>query len=74
MKVTNHMQLKDHVNSVHRGIKAYKCEKCDHVTGLRSNLQIHMKKPHLVCEYCKTFVTVSKMKLAAHVKVRVTCV
>ena len=65
---THAEQLRDHVNSVHRGIKAYKCEKCDYVTGLRTNLLMHMKKPHLVCEYCHTFVITGKRNMDRHVK------
>ena len=65
-------QLRDHVNTVHRNIKAHKCDKCDYNTGFRSNLVQHMKKPHFVCEHCQTFVTIGKTVMARHVKVGFT--
>ena len=62
-------QLRDHVNTVHRKVRAYNCDKCDYNTGFRSNLLQHQAKPHLVCEYCHTFVTVGKTVMSRHVKV-----
>ena len=59
--------LADHVNSVHLGIKPYKCDNCDFVTGHSASLTLHNMMPHLTCEQCP-FITVSNSKMNSHMK------
>ena len=66
-------QLRDHINTVHLKVRLHKCPKCDYVAGFKSCLMMHLRRPHLVCEHCATFVTVNKLKMGKHVKVRKNC-
>ena len=43
--VTNN-ELNDHFNSVHLGLRPYKCDLCDFKTGQASNLFHHKRKGH----------------------------
>ena len=38
--------LKNHIESVHEQLKAFKCSNCDYSTSRKSNLTIHISSVH----------------------------
>ncbi|KAL3271180.1 hypothetical protein HHI36_021677 [Cryptolaemus montrouzieri] len=63
--------LKDHVNSVHLGIKNYKCNQCDYQASRKSHLKVHVNNIHLgirshKCSQCD-YRTTQKVILKRHV-------
>ena len=48
-------KLKNHIDTIHLGLKPYKCTQCDEAFGKNGNLLRHIKSAHenaFVCEQC----------------------